>query len=248
MEIFKDKILEINSGIPLYYKIKEILIQRITSGMYKPDELLPTEEDLSKEFSVSQGTVRRAMFELVSAGLITRRSGKGTFVRSPKIDYPLNYLFGFSDILKEKGLNPSTKVLDFKIIKADTSSLENTLKLNKNDEVISIIRLKFANDEPLYLEYSYLPYEYFSDLSKEELNSVSLYDLLRNKYDINLGMAQQYLEPVVVDEYEAKLLEIKVGAPALMVEGIVYSDRNEPVFLSKDILRGDRCRYFITIK
>ncbi len=209
---------------------------------------MPEEKDLAKEIKLRHGTIRRAMTELVNSGLITRRSGKGTFVSSPKIDYPLNYLFGFSDILKEKGLNPSTKVLDFKVIKADNSSVEKTLKLKENDKVIRVIRVKYANNEPIYLEYSYLPYKYFSDLSKEELNLNSLYDLLRGKYKINLGMAQQYLEPVVVDRYEANLLKIKVGSPALMVEGIVYNDRKEPVFFSKDILRGDRCRYYITIK
>ena len=83
------KSLNINAGIPLYYQIKEIIMQNISNGYYKPGGLIPPEEILAKEFKVSQGTVRRAMADLVNAGLLYRRSGIGTIVRTQKLNIQL---------------------------------------------------------------------------------------------------------------------------------------------------------------
>jgi GntR family transcriptional regulator len=82
-------------------------------------------------------------------------------------------------------------------------------------------------------------------MSKDELNTISLFDLLRNKYKINLIMSKEFFEPIVVDEYEAQILGVKRGAPAMMLEGIIYTENDQPVMLSRDIVRGDRCRYII---
>jgi len=121
------------------------------------------------------------------------------------------------------------------------------LELKANDKVYSISRIKFANGEPLYLERFYLCYKMFPDLSKDEINLPSLYDLLRNKYKVNIAIAKEFLEPVVVDEYEAKILGIKKGSPAMMLEGIICTEDEKPVLLSRDIIRGDRCRYYFEL-
>ena len=237
--------LDIDTGIPLYYQIKEIIMQQISSGYYKPSDLIPPEENLAKEFNVSQGTVRRAMSDLVNAGVLYRRSGFGTVVRAKKLEYSVGKLSGFSEILKEKGLKPSSKVIKYEIVDAEKAKVSEQLKLTKKDKVYSISRIKFADEEPLYLEHFYLSYKKFPGMSKDELNTISLFDLLRNKYKINLIMSKEFFEPIVVDEYEAQILGVKRGAPAMMLEGIIYTENDQPVMLSRDIVRGDRCRYII---
>lgn len=245
------KSLNIDTGIPLYYQIKEIIMQKISDGYYKSGDLIPSEEILAREFNVSQGTVRRAMSDLVNAGILYRRSGIGTIVRTQKVEYSIGKsigkLYGFSEILKEKGLNPSTNVLDFRVIDAKKSGIMKVLELKSDDKVYSISRIKFANDEPLYLEHFYLSYKIFPDLSRDELNLSSLYDLLRNKYGVKIAIAKQFLEPVVVDEYEAKVLGIRKGSPAMMYEGVIYTEKEKPILLSRDIIRGDRCRYYFEL-
>ena len=97
------------------------------------------------------------------------------------------------------------------------------------------------------MERFYLSCKMVPDLSRDELNLPSLYDLLRNKYKVKIAIAKQFLEPVVVDEYEAKVLGINKGSPAMMFEGIVYTKDEKPILLSRDIIRGDRCRYYFEL-
>ena len=65
---------------PLYRQIKELLVQSLDRGEWKPGELIPSEIDLAARFQVSQGTVRKAVDELAAEHLPLRRQGKGTFV------------------------------------------------------------------------------------------------------------------------------------------------------------------------
>lgn len=69
---------------PLYVQIKQHILGDIRQGVWKPGEKLPTELDLAERFGVSVGTVRRAMGGLEDEGIISRREGSGTFVRTYK--------------------------------------------------------------------------------------------------------------------------------------------------------------------
>ena len=246
---FNNNQIQNDSGIPLYYQVKEILIQKISDGVFKEGKLIPTEDKLANEYNVSKGTIRRAMADLVNSGFLFRRSGFGTIVKNQKLEYTIGIgkLNGFFDILKEKGLTPSTKVLDFDIKMAEEAGVAKTLSLSENDKVYSITRIRYANGEALYLEHFYLPYEKFSGLSKEELNFNSLYDLLRNRFKVSLTKSKQFIEPVVVDDYEALVLGIKKGSPAMMLEGIIYAENNNTILISRDIIRGDKCRYYFEL-
>jgi len=65
---------------PLYQQIKELILQSLQGGEWKPGEAIPSEMDLAARFRVSQGTVRKAIDELAADNLVIRRQGKGTFV------------------------------------------------------------------------------------------------------------------------------------------------------------------------
>ena len=65
---------------PLYLQVKDMLIQRIASGAWKPGAAIPNEIELSRELGISVGTVRKALDEMEGERLISRRQGRGTFV------------------------------------------------------------------------------------------------------------------------------------------------------------------------
>ncbi|MGT2933133.1 GntR family transcriptional regulator [Streptococcus catagoni] len=67
----------------LYKKIYHYLKEQISSGYLKVGEQLPTEKELSDQFSVSRITSKRALVELEQEGLISRSRGKGSFVNAP---------------------------------------------------------------------------------------------------------------------------------------------------------------------
>lgn len=72
-----------NVPIPLYYQLKEILKEQIASGVYKPGDKLPTEDELCEQFSISRTPVRQALIELVHEDLLRRIPALGTFVTEP---------------------------------------------------------------------------------------------------------------------------------------------------------------------
>ncbi len=76
---------------PLYRQVKELLLQRVVSGVWKPGEGLPSETKLAEQFNVSQGTVRKALEEMVAEHVVVRHQGKGTFVAARGEDSPVHF-------------------------------------------------------------------------------------------------------------------------------------------------------------
>ena len=69
--------------MPLYVQIRNLLRERIRLGEWAADEPMPTEDELVAHFGVSRTTVRQAMSDLASEGLVVRKAGRGTFARQP---------------------------------------------------------------------------------------------------------------------------------------------------------------------
>lgn len=79
------------AGGPLYTQVKRLILDAIRDGRWKPGEMLPSEQQLATEFSVSQGTLRKAIDELVAQKLIVRQQGKGSFIATHTRDHSLFY-------------------------------------------------------------------------------------------------------------------------------------------------------------
>ena len=67
-------------SISLYMQIKDLLTAKVGKGEWLPGSIIPSEINLAQELGVSQGTVRKAITELVESNVLTRRQGRGTFV------------------------------------------------------------------------------------------------------------------------------------------------------------------------
>ena len=74
---------------PLFMRVRDGLIERIQSGVWKPGQIIPSEHEIAREFDVSQGTARRALMMLVELGFLSRRQGSGTWVQddTPAVRY-----------------------------------------------------------------------------------------------------------------------------------------------------------------
>lgn len=71
---------DISDTLPRYMQVMQVLRERIASGAYGVDTLIPTEAELCEEFSVSRYTIREALRRLTEAGYVARRQGSGTLV------------------------------------------------------------------------------------------------------------------------------------------------------------------------
>ena len=107
------------SEIPLYEQLLSYLRLMIQIGQLKPGDRLIPENELCTILQVSRTTVRQAMDQLVSDGLIVRYKGRGSFVASPKMKRPIHYLYNFTENIRELGATPSSLVLSAQVEIAD---------------------------------------------------------------------------------------------------------------------------------
>ncbi|HHY47908.1 MAG TPA: GntR family transcriptional regulator [Firmicutes bacterium] len=229
--------LDENSGIPLYYQLKELLKAKVDSGELKPGDKLPNEVEIAREWGLSRSTVRRAILDLVQQGLFYRKQGKGTFVAEPKIRGDVVHFFLPAEVGEEH------RTVDRKIISPPPSVAE-PLGLSPQDQVTELVRVRLANGEPVVIEKSYIPLSICPDLVARDFPG-KLYDLLKQGYGISLDEAETYVEPVVLDSFEAELLGVRRGMPALLLTRINFQKDGKPVVLTKSVVRGDRCKLMV---
>jgi len=236
------------SPLPLYYQIKNIIREMIENEEIKPGEMLPAERELCEIQGVSRMTVNKAIMDLVNEGIVYREQGKGTFVAVPKEKHEISKLKGFTEEMESKGLKSSTHILSF-IVKPATKQLKIVLNLQANESsVIEIIRLRITNEEPLAIETAWIPNNIFKGLTEDVIEGKSLYSIFREKYGVDLAMAKQTIEPIILNEYEANLLKQKENSVALMFKRTTYLKDGSPIEHTNAIYRSDRYKYEIILK
>jgi GntR family transcriptional regulator len=185
-------VIDKQSHIPIYRQIQEQLSQLILTGRLKPQDILPSENELAQRYQVSVMTVRQAMNELVSDGLIYRERGRGTFVARQPIVQPLRRLESFSEHIAARGLTPSSRILAFEYT-APVQEAALALALQPADQVLRIKRLRLTDDRPVGIHDSYLRGVHLSRGTLEAFNS--LYSLLESQ-GLSLAEQEETLEAV----------------------------------------------------
>ncbi|MDD5551503.1 MAG: GntR family transcriptional regulator, partial [Candidatus Omnitrophica bacterium] len=181
--------------IPIYYQLKEIISEKIESGELKTGEKVTSENKLSELYQISRMTVRQAIKELIEEGLLYSEKGKGTFVARPKLKRDLSELTSLTEEMKQSVYRVRTKVLEMEVISA-SKKVAYKLEIAPGEKVIKIDRLRLIDAQPFFLETSFLPFEICPGLSKDDLNSNSLYSLLEEKYKLILDKANITIEAV----------------------------------------------------
>ncbi len=218
-------------SVPLYVQIIDLLVSRISSGEWSPGEIIPSEINLARELDVSQGTVRKAITELVENNVLVRKQGRGTFVSTHDNDRALFHFFHISDNDGHKVL-PDSKVSSCRRRKA-TRFEAAKLNLNVGDRVIRIERMRKINSIPAILETVILPEQPFNDLGKDDNCQLPnmLYEIYEKQFGITIHSAEEQLSAVSANQQQADLLGLEEGAPLLMIERVALTLDKTPVEL-----------------
>ena len=232
------------SAIPLYHQIKIKLLERIENGEFVIGKLLPTELELMGKYSVSRATVRRVMQDLEKDGYINRTAGKGTFVIRNKISRELTRLTSFTEDMNHLGKSVSSKIIKFQKIISSTPISEK-FGFTENSPLLYIYRIRSVDEEPVAINISYINLPAGINISEDELNVAgSIYALLERKGVPPLE-SDRTLEAIEASEERAKVLNIQVGSPLLMVEGLVYTYNQHIIEFHQVISVGKRYKYKI---
>lgn len=235
------------SALPLYYQIKQNLLELVESSRFTAGDLLPAESEMGEYYGVSRLTVRQAVGELVRDGVLVRERGRGTFVARPKTTHIMVRTSGFSERIKELGQTPSSRVLSYEVIPATASVAEN-LHIAEGSPVYKLVRLRSVDGEPQLIETTHLPQAMFPNMEAVDFSQVSLYSTLAQRFDCLVTAADEVFEPVLVTSYEADLLGVKAKSAALLLEIIAYDQFGNRVEYNKSIIRGDKARLLFHVR
>ncbi len=215
--------------------IFEALKQEIQRGVYPKNSLLPTESELSVRFQTTRMTVRHALAELANRGYIDRRQGKGSIVKSERQTLGLLSFRGFSDVVKQANHSVQTRLLSPPTL-VNQPQLSFILPETSSDQkdFILLYRLRFADEFPVMLEYTYLPAKSFGSLFDEGLSDGSLFRTLLIRYGVEMVGLEQNIRAVAASPVQAESLQCAEGAPLLYIERKYITNR-EGLFIYSEL-------------
>ena len=232
--------------IPLYYQLKQFILEQISSGEWLADHQIPSEQQFCEKFGISRPTVRQAISELIVEGHLRREQRKVIVPKSKMDGMFFGVLQSFDAEMRSKHLTPKTKVLNFETRMHEPAA--EKLGLAKDEPCIYLERVRFADDDPIVWVETYLPYKLIPDLLNTNFEEMSLYETIEGKYQIRIERVSRIFEATTATPREAELLEVKKGDPICFVKTIAYDQNDKPVEYSIARYRGDKNRFVVEIK
>lgn len=237
--------LDSSIPLPLYHQIYERISEKIRSGEIPTGSIIPGENQLAKALDVSRITVKRALNDLASAGLVSRRRGRGTIVTA---NTDLNFQQNVNDYLDNVSRlrrNTQGDVLNREDLTAD-EFISKRLQISLGSPVEKIThRLSLKNTVLSYVE-TFIPDDLARSFSEADLKKESLLTLLI-KSGINIKRAEQRLFAVSATPYIAKVMDTEIGTPLLKIHCVMVDVNDRPVEDIYAWYHSDRYQYQMTL-
>lgn len=227
-----------------YEQIALDIQKKINKGEYLPNDQLPLEKEMCEHYNVSRITIKKAMDKLVMNGSVVKRRGAGTFVKD--VDYEeikdistSGQFNGFYDT--HIGEKVTSKIIEFRVVNP-SEEIANKLKMEKEDFVYYICRVRYADDVPFVLEYTYMPIHVISGIKKEILKG-SIYKYIEEELNLKIKSAHRTVRALMPNDLEREELKMEENMPLLQVEQIAFLDNGQPFEYSKSNHRADKCEF-----
>jgi len=214
--------IEGNSVLPKYHQLKHILRELINH--LQPGASVPSESELCQVYHVSRTTVRKAFSDLAQEGLVYTIQGKGTYKSDKKkMSSWVTMTGGLYADMTERGFKVTMQVLDLGIIPAE-ENVARELKINEDDEVYKMLRLRFVDDQPFDMVTNFMPAARFPSLDQEDFDHNSLYSILKSKYGVKITTGVRLIEAGMCTLEEAHYLKIEPRSPLLVMRSTTFDE------------------------
>lgn len=230
--------------MPKYEEIASALRAAIRNGEYTPGQQLAFEKDMCVQYGVSRITIKRAVDELVKEGLIVKRRGSGTFVKSLKDEdvkelSMANQLSGY--VATYKGKKVHTDVVRFDIIHP-SADIAAKLQITTEDFVYDIIRVRYLEGEATVVEYTKMPIELIQGIKMQVLKK-TIYGYIENTLKLHIQSAHRTVRAKMPTDEEREWLKIDGEMPILEVEQVAFLDDGVPFEYSVSHHRADKSEF-----
>lgn len=232
------------STLPIYLQIHNQLRQEIEEGKWEVGDKLPAERELALHFNVSRMTLRQAVQTLADEGILERKIGSGTYVAPKKVSETLVGTTSFSEIIRAQGKTPSSLTIAYFVTTPNSIESEK-LQLEKDDRILRMERVRFADGVPICFEITSIPQKLVAPFDKEEITQ-ALYQTLKQKGGYTIAHSQQTISATLANEKMAEHLSIKRGEAMLQLRQISYFDNEQPFELVRSFYVGDRFEFVLS--
>lgn len=221
----------------LYVQIARYLSEMIEAGQYASGEMIPSENQLQKQFGVSRVTVRLAINELVKRNYVECMRGIGTVVTYGKIRENIRHVISLTEEMARNGVYLTTSLCEMQRTRA-SEPVTSALHLAEGQPLYLLIRIRCVKNKPLVYTRTWLALD---DLPTDgELYRDSLYIYLREQKDTHIVRGEDVLEAALPDATVARCLEISPSLPVFKRTRITYDQRDRAVEYSLCYYPSDR--------
>jgi GntR family transcriptional regulator len=233
------------SPIPLYHQIEMGLRELIRSGVLRPDDVLPTEMELSRAYDVGRHTIRMALSRLVEDDLIARQAGRGTFIKR-QADRMKFYLDrSFTRQMQEMGLRPHSDVITTSTGVVNAAS-PPVLRSKIGANCFNMVRLRYGNTTPVGLQFTTILTAQCPGIEAHDFSTESLYDVLSNDYNLEITRITHTVSAAIADSNQADMLRITVGSALLVVNTAAYLVDHSVIEYTTSYYRADMYEFSTT--
>lgn len=226
---------------PLYAQLKSIIREKISSGEWAPDTMIPSELELSRQYGVSRMTVRNVLTQFVTEGFLYRIQGKGTFVSETKYEITSMHYMGIREQLERMGHEVHTKLLSCTRMPVD-DYLSKKMELNPGEEVFKIKRVRYANGVNISYHKSYIPVSLCPNLDTKNLQDIQLCEILSEDYLLHQNRMVETIESYIADNTKAGYLNVYPGFPLILLQNQLFSPDNTLYEYTRVYFRGDKIK------
>lgn len=233
--------------LPLYQRLRDEMLAKIAAGEWLPGEAIPTEAELTRQYGVAVGTVRKAVETLVAEGLLLRAQGRGTFVRRPNFD---GSLFRFFRQVSASGQPqiPQSRILVSRLEPA-TETARVALQLQPGEHCLYLERLRLIEGRPMFHERIWLPASRFSALQSIAPGDFPplLYPFYEQQCGQRIASAQETLTVASADETLAATLGVALGSPVVVIARTALGYDRTPLEYRMSRAAAENFRYQVEI-
>lgn len=227
-----------NNAVEAY----RILLDALTEGQFPVGTRLPGERTLAAQLGVSRATLRQVLIALADTGRIQPSPQRGWFVCDHKLVHEPNRLRGFTELAHDRGLEASARIV--RVSRRFPSLGEaQQLRVDETQEVIDLERIRHLDGNPISVEYSCISAARVPGLETIDLTDCSLYQLLRERFDIVATRCDYELQAEGADGDVAEMLGVPVGAPVLVGYQSTYDQQEQCFDVGRQIYRSDAYRF-----
>jgi GntR family transcriptional regulator len=229
---------------PLYQQIKDLLLKQLDDGVWKSGQVLPSEMELAAQMDVSQGTVRKAIDELVAENLLVRHQGKGTYVATHSAEGVPHRFLRLRPNIGER--QPADSTVLSCTLSTPSANIALDLDLPPDTQAILVERVLSFSDKATVFEKVWLNQTLFPGITTERLTQMgkTFYAILETDFGVRATRAEEQIRAAIAPAEVLKILDLKKGEPVLQVTRISYSYKQQVVDVRESWYVTQDCYYW----